>query len=159
MHPTILYLKSSHFQDLCQTLHFWLHLLLRKSDSMRHFARNTLRVSSISDWAVPLHTLSPLTSPPSSLYSPDIELQAESIFGTVKLPSHWQRYEYKKNSQRLSPFVWSRSRKKHRGSSVIWECSTYVTHQLFRRSAVAGASTGSVPKYGSTKSFCKSHQI
>lgn len=73
-------------------------LLLQKSDSVQYSCLISLEIlfSNISDWAVPLHTLPPLASTPSSSNSLDIEAQAESIIGKAKLPFHRQRYAYKR---------------------------------------------------------------
>jgi hypothetical protein len=79
-------------------------LLLLKSDYVQHSCLTSLEIffSNISDWAVPLHTLPPLASTPSSSNSLDIEPQVESILAKVKSPFHRQRYAYKKLPTPLS---------------------------------------------------------
>jgi hypothetical protein len=49
----------------------------------------------ISAWAIPLHTLPPLASPPASTSAPDSD-HDESFIGRLRSPFHRQRYVYDK---------------------------------------------------------------
>lgn len=73
-------------------------LLYRRSESVHKKCLTALEIlfSTISDWAVPLHTLPPLASPPTSSKSSEIQAEAESLFEKIKSPFHRQRYEYEK---------------------------------------------------------------
>ncbi|KAF2684704.1 HET-domain-containing protein [Lentithecium fluviatile CBS 122367] len=48
--------------------------------------------NKISDWAVPLHTLPPLASPPTT--TSEIDYESESFFERLRSPFHRHRYEY-----------------------------------------------------------------
>jgi hypothetical protein len=71
-------------------------LLRLKSNWVHAGARSALQdlFDKISEWAVPLHTLPPLASPPMAISTPDTDHESESFFGRLQSPFHRQRYEY-----------------------------------------------------------------
>ena len=72
-------------------------LLQQRSSKVHAASLSALQdlFDKISAWAIPLHTLPPLASPPTTASTPEIE-QDEGFFGRLRSPFHRQRYVYKK---------------------------------------------------------------